>query len=392
MRLRALLAALLAATASLATLPDISKQEDSWDCGFFNDTALGIRFSGYKTVENNINWWFGIVLPPRGSEYEGDAVIQLGTERHHQQGNNRGWIGLGLNPSQNNGLQLAAWKAPPDDNRKVLVSPRYLTLLGFLPYTNYPINITLLSKGTSASTNGGDRVVVTFICGGCVNPDSFLGSWTANKPATVLHWLYSDYTVSDKGNENTTLPFPIIPKTGNPSDQGSFGSFTIGLKKATVDEDTYAKYINSVNEEEGSKDPESTSSTFASSSVSRVLTTTTSITTSTESSAPTTTSTTSTASTTSSWTTSKTPLPASSVLPPTDLTNKQTDSTSSTMEKAVIGIGITALVGLLAFVLFWLFRRRQNRHQLERNRRLAQQIELQNLQSMHRREDRDRIS
>lgn len=197
--LRAAAAALLLSGTSLAA---------GTTTGKYTDTASGIDFVGFA---DGTGFQFGMALPSAPST---DLIIQLVTPLT----NGGGWGAVDFGKSMTGPLMIATWPS----NGGVLISPRVATgksvATGANAYTAEPVTLSPISAGTFVNST---HVSATFVCGGCINGDSF----KATDAAPTFSYAYSKTAVADPTNVNTRLS----DHTGNGE---PYGPFTVTLSDA----------------------------------------------------------------------------------------------------------------------------------------------------------------
>lgn len=154
------------------------------------DSNSNITFLGYA----NKGFHFGMALP---SDPKDDVIVQLVSPLK----DGGGWGGVDFGASMTGPLMVVAWPNTAKENT-VMVSPRIATGYeidnGANVYKANPINITQIPDGTFVNDT---HVSATFVCGGCLNADSF---GAANKTAT-FGYAYAYDPVADPSDPDTTL-------------------------------------------------------------------------------------------------------------------------------------------------------------------------------------------
>lgn len=177
--LTAFILAVLGSTAVSAT-----------EASTYTDTNTNITFLGYA----NDGFHFGMALP---SDPVNDLIIQLVSPLK----DGGGWGGVDFGEYMTGHLLLVAWPNTDEDNT-VMISPRIATGYeisnGANVYDANPINITQIPDGTFVNDT---HVSATFVCGGCLNSDSFSGD---NKTAT-FSYAFAYEAVDDPSNVDTKL-------------------------------------------------------------------------------------------------------------------------------------------------------------------------------------------
>lgn len=168
------------------------------------DSNSNITFLGYA----NKGFHFGMALP---SDPKDDLIVQLVSPLK----DGGGWGGVDFGASMTGPLMIVAW---PDTSKTnaVVVSPRVATGYeidnGANVYKANPISITQIPDGTFVNDT---HVSATFVCGGCLNGDSF---GAANATAT-LAYAYAYDPVADPADPDSQLS----DHTANGEPYGPFG-------------------------------------------------------------------------------------------------------------------------------------------------------------------------
>lgn len=181
--------------ASSDGLPQASK---------YIDSNSNITFLGYA----NKGFHFGMALP---ADPKDDLIVQLVSPLK----DGGGWGGIDFGASMTGPLMIAAWPNTAKSNT-VMISPRVATGYeisnGANVYKANPIKITQIPDGTFVNDT---HVSATFVCGGCLNADSF---GAANKTATFAY-AYAYDPVADPADVDTQLS----DHTANGEPYGGFG-------------------------------------------------------------------------------------------------------------------------------------------------------------------------
>ncbi|POS68967.1 hypothetical protein DHEL01_v212640 [Diaporthe helianthi] len=184
-----------AAAAGSDGLPQASK---------YTDSNSNITFLGYA----NQGFHFGMALP---QDPKDDVIVQLVSPLK----DGHGWGGIDFGASMTGPLMVVAWPNTAKENT-VMISPRVATGYeidnGANAYKANPITITQIPDGTFVNDT---HVSATFVCGGCLNADSF---GAANTTATFAY-AYAYDPVADPADPDTTLS----DHTANGEPYGAFG-------------------------------------------------------------------------------------------------------------------------------------------------------------------------
>lgn len=168
------------------------------------DSNSNITFLGYA----NQGFHFGMALP---QDPKDDVIVQLVSPLK----NGGGWGGIDFGASMTGPLMVVAWPNTAKDNT-VMISPRVATGYeidnGANAYKTNPITITQIPDGTFVNDT---HVSATFVCGGCLNADSF---GAANTTATFAY-AYAYDPVADPADPDTALS----DHTANGEPYGAFG-------------------------------------------------------------------------------------------------------------------------------------------------------------------------
>ncbi|KAH8780065.1 hypothetical protein F5883DRAFT_541185 [Diaporthe sp. PMI_573] len=168
------------------------------------DSNSNITFLGYA----NQGFHFGMALP---QDPKDDVIVQLVSPLK----NGGGWGGIDFGASMTGPLMVVAWPNTAKENA-VMISPRVATGYeidnGANVYKSNPITITQIPDGTFVNDT---HVSATFVCGGCLNADSF---GAANVTATFAY-AYAYDPVADPADPDTTLS----DHTANGEPYGAFG-------------------------------------------------------------------------------------------------------------------------------------------------------------------------
>ncbi|KAK3682189.1 hypothetical protein B0T22DRAFT_352068, partial [Podospora appendiculata] len=199
----------------------------------YTDVNTGISFVGWA---DGTGYQFGMVMPkePKATEF----IVQLASPLK----NGVGWAGIDFASTMVGHLMIVAWP----NGGTVMMAPRISTAESeddTKPYTANPISLTPIPKGTFVNAT---HVSATFICGGCVNQDSFslsgaAAGGTTNKrkqqatsgTGTVFGFAYSWIPVDSPGNVNTRISDHTLE--GEP-----YGTLQVVL--ADAQSDKYASY------------------------------------------------------------------------------------------------------------------------------------------------------
>lgn len=188
----------------------------------YTDSNTNITFLGYA----NAGFHFGMALPPDPKD---DLIIQLISPL--QDGG--GWGGVDFGEYMTGHLLLVAWPNTEKDNT-VMISPRiatgYEVSNGANVYKANPITITQIPDGTFVNNT---HVSATFVCGGCLNSDSF---GEDNKTAT-FSYAYAYDPVDDPSDVDTRLsdhtangepygPFDVTVARAESSEYQSWAALT----------------------------------------------------------------------------------------------------------------------------------------------------------------------
>ncbi|ROW01000.1 hypothetical protein VSDG_02725 [Cytospora chrysosperma] len=160
------------------------------DASMYTDSNTNITFLGYA----NEGFHFGMALPADPKE---DLIMQLVSPLK----DGGGWGGVDFGEYMTGHLLLVAWPNTAKDNT-VMVSPRIATGYeisdGANIYKANPITITQIPDGTFVNDT---HVSATFVCGGCLNSDSFSGD---DKTAT-FSYAYAYAAVDDPSDVDSRL-------------------------------------------------------------------------------------------------------------------------------------------------------------------------------------------
>ncbi|GAB1316292.1 hypothetical protein MFIFM68171_06502 [Madurella fahalii] len=186
--------------------------------GTYTDVDTGIRLYG-NLLSNGYR--FGMVMP---KEPTTDFIVQLVSPLL----NGVGWGGISFQSSMRGPLLLVAWP----DGDKVMTAPRVAT--GYtpssvVPYTANPISLIPIQQGTFVNNT---HVSSTFLCGGCINQDSFDPAWS-NTGSVFFSYAYSQTTVKSPSNIDTAL-------SAHTGKGGGYAAFRVELSEAASEK--YEKY------------------------------------------------------------------------------------------------------------------------------------------------------
>lgn len=177
------------------------------------DSNSNITFLGYA----NQGFHFGMALP---QDPKDDVIVQLVSPLK----NGGGWGGIDFGASMTGPLMVVAWPNTAKEN-SVMISPRVATGYeidnGANVYKANPITITQIPDGTFVNDT---HVSATFVCGGCLNADSF---GAANATATFAY-AYAYDPVADPADVDTQLS----DHTANGEPYGAFGVTVAQAKSA----------------------------------------------------------------------------------------------------------------------------------------------------------------
>lgn len=169
------------------------------------DSNSNITFLGYA----NKGFHFGMALP---SDPKDDVIVQLVSPLK----DGDGWGGIDFGASMTGHLLLVAWPNTAAKDNSVMISPRIATGYeidtGANEYKSNPITITQIPEGTFVNDS---HVSATFVCGGCLNADSF---GAANATAT-FGYAYAYEPVADPADVDSKLS----DHTANGEPYGAFG-------------------------------------------------------------------------------------------------------------------------------------------------------------------------
>ncbi|KAK5661628.1 hypothetical protein OQA88_9728 [Cercophora sp. LCS_1] len=198
MRLSALLPVALATTASA--------QDGTRRTSSYVDPATGITFQSFALTQG---YRFGLVLPQQSDSK--DLIVQLISPLN----NGAGWAGIDFGKTMIGPLLLTAWPKG-DSSNSVMISPRQATSYradGCQPYTKGPIDIKPIAGGTFVNST---HVSATFVCGGCINSDSFDPTASATQE---FAFAYSTRAVQNPSSDGAVLS----PHNTNGELYGTFG-------------------------------------------------------------------------------------------------------------------------------------------------------------------------
>jgi cellobiose dehydrogenase (acceptor) len=172
-----LAASALSATAAAQGHPQAST---------YTDRNTGISFNGYA---DGTGYQFGMVMPQNPST---DFIVQLVSPLTR----GAGWAGIDFGQYMTGHLLVVAW---PNGN-KVMIAPRFATGYTQTDTIAYGGSLTLspISKGTFVNAT---HVSATFVCGGCMNADSF----TAANTSATFAYAYSSVAVTTPSDPSTQL-------------------------------------------------------------------------------------------------------------------------------------------------------------------------------------------
>lgn len=174
------------------------------------DSNTNITFLGYA----NEGFHFGMALP---SDPKDDLIMQLVSPLK----DGGGWGGVDFGEYMTGHLLLVAWPSTKKDNT-VMISPRiakgYEISDGANIYNANPITITQIPDGTFVNDT---HVSATFICGGCLNSDSF----TSDDKAATFSYAYAYAAVDDPSDVHTSL-------SDHTADGEPYGPFDVTVAQA----------------------------------------------------------------------------------------------------------------------------------------------------------------
>ncbi|KAK3395247.1 hypothetical protein B0H63DRAFT_371410, partial [Podospora didyma] len=183
--------------------------------GAYTDVNTGISFYGWS---DSTGYRFGMVMP---QQTQSDFIVQLVSPLNS---NGAGWAGIDFGASMVGPLQIVAW---PNGKDTVVVAPRVSA--GYkardtTPYSATAITVTPIAKGTFVNAT---HVSATFVCGGCINKDSFSAAdvITGSDGSRSFSFAYSLVAVPDPTNINTGI-------SDHTSQGEPYGSFAVSLKDA----------------------------------------------------------------------------------------------------------------------------------------------------------------
>lgn len=160
----------------------------------YTDAETNITFLGYST---STGFQFGMVLP---SSPTTDLVVQLVSPLK----DGGGWGSVDFGSEMTGYLMIVAWPDTSSKAEAVKVSPRiatgYEVSNGANVYSASNITITQIPSGTFVNDT---HVAATFVCGGCVNADSFKSS--VSKGSATFSYAYALTAVADPGDVDTQL-------------------------------------------------------------------------------------------------------------------------------------------------------------------------------------------
>ncbi|KAH8668370.1 hypothetical protein BX600DRAFT_434914 [Xylariales sp. PMI_506] len=211
----------------------------------YTDSATGIRFLGFA---DGTGFSFGLALPPSPGT---DAIIQLVSPVSDS---GAGWGGVDFGPQMTGRLMMVAW---PDGDR-VQVSPRIATGYelddGADAYTREAITVSAIAVGTFVNST---HVSATFVCGGCLNADSF----TSADAKPTFSYAYADKSaVADPSNPDTQL-------SDHTADGTPYNAFELTLSQAeSADYDSWVKLASGTTAGNGTASSDSGAAAASSSS------------------------------------------------------------------------------------------------------------------------------
>ncbi|KAI0483394.1 hypothetical protein GGR56DRAFT_241484 [Xylariaceae sp. FL0804] len=194
----------------------------------FTDSVTGISLLGFQDAKTGFQ--FGMALPEQPTT---DMIVNLVTPLTK----GAGWGGVGFGAEMTGPLLLVAWP----NGKDVQISPRVATGYeisnGANPYTTEKLTFTPIPKGTFVNST---HVAATFVCGGCLNKDSFTGS---TKTATFGYAVAAG-AVDDPTDKETRLsdhtatdtPYGNVPVTiaqAQSAQYATWAKMTGGTDKAS---------------------------------------------------------------------------------------------------------------------------------------------------------------
>lgn len=145
---------------------------------------------------------------------------------------------------------------PRANGDTVMTAPRVAT--GYtpssvVPYTANPISLLPIPQGTFVNRT---YVSSTFLCGGCINRDSFDPAWSSTRNV-VFGLAYSRTAVRNPADVDTML-------SDHTDERGGYAAFGVELEEAKSDE--YEKYAAMARASSGSADGSTPSNTVVATS------------------------------------------------------------------------------------------------------------------------------
>lgn len=160
----------------------------------YTDAETNITFLGYST---STGFKFGMALP---SSPTTDLVVQLVSPLK----DGGGWGSVDFGSEMTGYLMIVAWPDTSSKAETVKISPRiatgYEVSNGANLYSANNITITQIPSGTFVNDT---HVAATFVCGGCINADSFTSS--VSKGSATFSYAYALTAVADPGDVDTQL-------------------------------------------------------------------------------------------------------------------------------------------------------------------------------------------
>jgi hypothetical protein len=174
------------------------------------DDATGINFLGFA---DGTGYQFGMALPQNQSA---DAILQIISPLN----NGGGWGGINFGETMLGKLMVVTW---PND-QQVMLSPRIATgyeiTTGANPYSQDSLTLNRITRGTFVNST---HVSATFVCGGCINSDSF----SVSDSSATFAYAYAKEPVATPSDPTTKL-------SDHTSHGEPYASFDISLKDAQV--------------------------------------------------------------------------------------------------------------------------------------------------------------
>jgi len=141
----------------------VSAQSGSRQTEPYSDPTTGFVLQSYA---DGTGYRFGLALPQQDSK---DLIVQIVTPLNQA---GAGWAGIDFGNRMIGPLLVVTW--PKGDAAKsVMISPRKAggkNAAAVVKYTDQPISIRPIARGTFVNAT---HLSATFVCGGCINSDSF---------------------------------------------------------------------------------------------------------------------------------------------------------------------------------------------------------------------------